>query len=219
MLYQSVQQALRVTTATRRSRKGEISSCNAFAPGCAGKLAIEAMDRAMLGDDARGQISEAATPWTRSDHIDKFRILSGGILTMPGAARFLEVVLCNIGEHGHDLHYRGYDIIDIETDDDSIGGHFLHLLHGERPRQSWVQAMHASLVLYAEHEFNASTFTARVVAGTGSDLYPAIAGGIGALRGSKHGAPTRWRSRSSSVTSRPTRRRRTYAPGSNAKSW
>ena len=77
--------------------------------------------------------------------------------------------------------------IDVETDDDSIGGHFLHLLHGETPRQSWVSAMHASLVLYAEHEFNASTFTARVVAGTGSDMYSAIAGGIGALRGPKHG--------------------------------
>ena len=77
--------------------------------------------------------------------------------------------------------------LEVETDDDSIGGHFLHLLHGERPPPSWVQAMHASLVLYAEHEFNASTFAARVIAGTGSDLYSAIAGGIGALRGPKHG--------------------------------
>jgi len=77
--------------------------------------------------------------------------------------------------------------IDVETDDDSIGGHFLKLLHGQEPPDSWVQAMHASLVLYAEHEFNASTFTTRVIAGTGSDLYSAIAGGIGALRGPKHG--------------------------------
>ena len=77
--------------------------------------------------------------------------------------------------------------IDVETDDDSIGGHFLHLLHGEKPRESWVRAMHTSLVLYAEHEFNASTFTCRVIAGTGSDMYSAIAGGIGALRGPKHG--------------------------------
>lgn len=77
--------------------------------------------------------------------------------------------------------------IDVETDDDSIGGHFLNLLHGEEPRDSWVQAMHASLVLYAEHEFNASTFTTRVIAGTGSDLYSAMTGGIGALRGPKHG--------------------------------
>jgi 2-methylcitrate synthase len=77
--------------------------------------------------------------------------------------------------------------IDVQTDDDSIGAHFLHLLHGRKPSESWVRAMHTSLNLYAEHEFNASTFTARVIAGTGSDLYSCIAGAIGALRGPKHG--------------------------------
>lgn len=77
--------------------------------------------------------------------------------------------------------------IEVETDDDSIGGHFLHLLHGKSPRESWVRAMHTSLNLYAEHEFNASTFTCRVIAGTGADLHSAITGGIGALRGPKHG--------------------------------
>jgi 2-methylcitrate synthase len=77
--------------------------------------------------------------------------------------------------------------IDVETDDDSIGGHFLHLLHGVAPPARWVRAMHTSLILYAEHEFNASTFTARVIAGTGSDMYSAIGGAIGALRGPKHG--------------------------------
>ena len=77
--------------------------------------------------------------------------------------------------------------IDVETDDDSIGGHFLHLLHGTPPSEEWVKAMHTSLVLYAEHEFNASTFAARVIAGTGSDMYSAITGAIGALRGPKHG--------------------------------
>ncbi len=77
--------------------------------------------------------------------------------------------------------------IEVETDDDSIGGHFLHLLHGKAPSQSWVEAMHTSLILYAEHEFNASTFTGRVIAGTGSDIYSAITGAIGALRGPKHG--------------------------------
>ena len=77
--------------------------------------------------------------------------------------------------------------IEVETDDDSIGGHFLHLLHGFAPKESWVRAMHTSLILYAEHEFNASTFASRVIAGTGSDMYSAIAGGIGALRGPKHG--------------------------------
>jgi 2-methylcitrate synthase len=77
--------------------------------------------------------------------------------------------------------------IDVETDDDSIGAHFLHLLHGKKPSPQWERAMHTSLNLYAEHEFNASTFAARVIAGTGSDLYSAIAGAIGALRGPKHG--------------------------------
>jgi 2-methylcitrate synthase len=77
--------------------------------------------------------------------------------------------------------------IEVETDDDSIGGHFLHLLHGKAPKASWVKAMHTSLVLYAEHEFNASTFAARVIAGTGSDMYSCLTGGIGALRGPKHG--------------------------------
>ncbi len=75
----------------------------------------------------------------------------------------------------------------VETEDDSIGGHFLHLLHRRPPPASWVRAMHTSLILYAEHELNASTFTARVIAGTGADLYSAIAGAIGALRGPKHG--------------------------------
>ena len=77
--------------------------------------------------------------------------------------------------------------IDVSTRDDSIGGNFLRLLHGKPPPQGWVKAMHTSLVLYAEHEFNASTFTARVIAGTGSDFYSAITGAIGALRGAKHG--------------------------------
>jgi 2-methylcitrate synthase len=77
--------------------------------------------------------------------------------------------------------------IDVETDDDSIGAHFLHLLHGEKPSDSWEKAMHVSLILYAEHEFNASTFTSRVIAGTGSDMYSCVSGAIGALRGPKHG--------------------------------
>jgi 2-methylcitrate synthase len=80
---------------------------------------------------------------------------------------------------GHRIH--------VEVDDDSIGGHFLHLLHRRAPPASWVRAMHTSLILYAEHEFNASTFAARVIAGTGADLYSGIVGAIGALRGPKHG--------------------------------
>ena len=77
--------------------------------------------------------------------------------------------------------------IEVETTDDSIGGHFLHLLHGTKPPPSWVRAMDTSLNLYAEHEFNASTFAGRVIAGTGSDIYSALTGAIGALRGPKHG--------------------------------
>ncbi len=77
--------------------------------------------------------------------------------------------------------------IDVETDDDSIAAHFLHILHGKAPSALHIAAMNTSLVLYAEHEFNASTFTARVVAGTLSDMYSCITGAIGALRGPKHG--------------------------------
>jgi 2-methylcitrate synthase len=77
--------------------------------------------------------------------------------------------------------------IQVETEDDSVGGHFLHLLHRRMPPPSWVRAMHTSLILYAEHEFNASTFAARVIAGTGADMYSCLVGAIGALRGPKHG--------------------------------
>jgi 2-methylcitrate synthase len=77
--------------------------------------------------------------------------------------------------------------IQVQTDDDSVAAHFLHLLHGTPPSAAWTRAMHTSLILYAEHEFNASTFTARVIAGTGSDMYSCVAGAIGALRGPKHG--------------------------------
>lgn len=77
--------------------------------------------------------------------------------------------------------------IQVETDDETIAAHFLHLLHGTKPSENWIKAMQISLNLYAEHEFNASTFTARVIAGTGSDIYASIAGAIGALRGPKHG--------------------------------
>lgn len=82
---------------------------------------------------------------------------------------------------------RGGKRIEVETNDESIGGHFLHLLHGKKPKPSWDDAMQATLIAYAEHEFNASTFTARVIAGTGSDMFAALTGAIGALRGPKHG--------------------------------
>jgi len=106
-----------------------------------------------------------------------------------GARDIADRLLASLGSmllYWHHFAHNGRRI-DVETDDDSIGGHFLHLLHGTVPNASHVQAMHASLILYAEHEFNASTFTARSIAGTGSDMYSAIAGAIGALRGPKHG--------------------------------
>ena len=107
----------------------------------------------------------------------------------PGARDIADRLMASLGSvllYWYHYSHNGKRI-DVETDDDSIGGHFLHLLHGKRPSELWVRAMHTSLILYAEHEFNASTFAARVVAGTGSDFYSAIAGAIGALRGPKHG--------------------------------
>jgi 2-methylcitrate synthase len=107
----------------------------------------------------------------------------------PGARDIADRLMASLGSmllYWHHFAHNGRRI-EVETDDDSIGGHFLHLLHGAAPRASQVRAMHTSLNLYAEHEFNASTFTARCIAGTGSDMYSAIAGAIGALRGPKHG--------------------------------
>ena len=107
----------------------------------------------------------------------------------PGARDIADKLMASFGSMLLYWYHYSHNGVYIETDsdEDSIGGHFLHLLHGERPPASWVRAMHTSLILYAEHEFNASTFTARVIAGTGSDMYSAITGAIGALRGPKHG--------------------------------
>jgi 2-methylcitrate synthase len=106
-----------------------------------------------------------------------------------GAQKIADRLMASLGSmllywHHYSRHRKR---IDTETDDDSIGGHFLRLLHNKKPSEAAVRAMHTSLILYAEHEFNASTFACRVVAGTGSDMYSAICGGIGALRGPKHG--------------------------------
>jgi 2-methylcitrate synthase len=108
---------------------------------------------------------------------------------LPGARDIADRLMASLGSmllYWYHYSHNGKRI-EVETDDESIGGHFLHLLHGREPSKSWVDAMHVSLNLYAEHEFNASTFTGRVIAGTGSDLYSAITGAIGALRGPKHG--------------------------------
>jgi 2-methylcitrate synthase len=107
----------------------------------------------------------------------------------PGARDIADRLLACLGSmllYWYHFSHNGRRI-ETQTDDESIGGHFLHLLHGTAPKPSWVRAMHTSLILYAEHEFNASTFAARVIAGTGSDFYSCIAGAIGALRGPKHG--------------------------------
>lgn len=107
----------------------------------------------------------------------------------PGARDIADRLMASFGSillYWYHYSHNGVRI-EVDTDDESIGGHFLHLLHGEKPSKQWEKAMHTSLILYAEHEFNASTFAARVVAGTGSDMYSAITGAIGALRGPKHG--------------------------------
>ncbi len=108
---------------------------------------------------------------------------------VPGARDIADRLMASLGSmllYWHHFSQNGRRI-DVETDDDTIAGHFLHLLHGEKPSASWERAMQTSLNLYAEHEYNASTFACRVVAGTGSDMYSAITAGIGALRGPKHG--------------------------------
>jgi 2-methylcitrate synthase len=108
---------------------------------------------------------------------------------VPGARDIIDRLMASLGSmllYWFHFAHNGKRI-DVETDDDSIGGHFLHLLHGKSPSAEFVRAMHTSLILYAEHEFNASTFTCRVVAGTGADMYSALTAGIGALRGPKHG--------------------------------
>ena len=107
----------------------------------------------------------------------------------PGARDIADRLMASLGSmllYWYHFSHNGKRI-EVETDDESIGGHFLHLLHGKKPSTLWEKAMHTSLILYAEHEFNASTFAARVIAGTGSDIHSAITGAIGALRGPKHG--------------------------------
>jgi len=108
---------------------------------------------------------------------------------VPGARDIADRLMASLGSmllYWYHYSHNGKRI-EVETDDDSIGGHFLHLLHGHEPSDLWVKAMHISLILYAEHEFNASTFAGRVIAGTGSDMFSAITGAIGALRGPKRG--------------------------------
>jgi 2-methylcitrate synthase len=106
-----------------------------------------------------------------------------------GARTIADRLLASLGSMLLYWHHfaRNGKRIEVESDEDSIAGHFLHLLHGKKPSAEWAHAMQVSLILYAEHEFNASTFTARVIAGTGSDMHSCITGAIGALKGPKHG--------------------------------
>ena len=109
--------------------------------------------------------------------------------SVAGARDIADRLIASLGSMlGYWYHYsHSGQRLQVETDDDSVGGHILHLLHRKPPPASWVRAMHTSLILYAEHEFNASTFAARVIAGTGADVYSCLVGAIGALRGPKHG--------------------------------
>jgi len=139
----------------------------------------------------------------------------------PGARDIADRLMASLGSillYWYHFAFNGRRI-EVETDDDSIGGHFLHLLHGEKPSAAWVKAMHTSLVLYAEHEFNASTFTCRVIAGTGSDMYSAIVGGIGALRGPKHGGANEVAFEIQKRYDSPTKPKPTSARGWNARKW
>jgi 2-methylcitrate synthase len=113
--------------------------------------------------------AESHAPWAARDIADRLVASLGSMLTY----------WYHYSHSGNRIH--------VETEDDSVGGHFLHLLHRRVPSEAWVHAMHTSLILYAEHEFNASTFAARVIAGTGADIYSCIVGAIGALAGPKHG--------------------------------
>jgi 2-methylcitrate synthase len=131
-----------------------------------------AMDVLRTGFSAIGAVTPESTTHTEAEARD----IADSMLAKTGSLL------------GYWHHFaNGGKRIEVETDDDSIGAHFLHLLHGEKPSALWEKAMHASLVLYAEHEFNASTFTGRVIAGTGADIYSCVTGSIGALSGPKHG--------------------------------
>jgi 2-methylcitrate synthase len=131
-----------------------------------------AMDVLRTGFSALGAVTPESTKHTEAEARD----IADSMLAKTGSLLGYWHHFANNGKR-----------IEVETDDNSIGAHFLHLLHGEKPSALWEKAMHASLVLYAEHEFNASTFTGRVIAGTGADIYSCVTGSIGALSGPKHG--------------------------------
>ena len=157
--------------------RGSSSRCAGCPPPCAAALEVlpaasHPMDVLRTGASVLG-----CTLPEKEDH------------AAPGARDIADRLVASFGSMlCYWYHYSHSGLrIQVETEDDSVGGHFLHLLHRRAPPPSWVRAMHTSLILYAEHEFNASTFAARVIAGTGADIYSCITGAIGALRGPKHG--------------------------------
>ncbi len=166
-------------------------------PDAAALAAYQAKLRALRGLPAVvREVLERLPPATHPMDVLRTAVSTLGCLLperedhAPGGAREIaDRLIASLGSMlGYWYHYsHSGQRIFVETEDDSIGGHFLHLLHRRPPPASWVRAMHTSLILYAEHELNASTFAARVIAGTGADLYSAIVGAIGALRGPKHG--------------------------------
>ena len=165
------------TAAELKGYKAKLKSLRGLP--CAVKAALEALPAAAHPMDVMrtGVSVLGCTLPEKDDH------------NAPGARDIADRLMASFGSmllYWYHYSHNGKRI-EVETDDDSIGGHFLHLLHGEKPSASWEKAMHTSLILYAEHEFNASTFTSRVIAGTGSDIHSAITGAIGALRGPKHG--------------------------------
>jgi 2-methylcitrate synthase len=166
-------------------------------PNAAELAAYKAKLKALRGLPARVKsVLEALPPATHPMDVLRTGVSALGCLlpekeghSAAGARDIADRLMASMGSMlMYWFHYaRNGKRIEVDSDDDNIGAHFLRLVHGAAPRLSWVRAMHTSLILYAEHEYNASTFTARVIAGTGSDMYSAISGAIGALRGPKHG--------------------------------
>jgi 2-methylcitrate synthase len=165
------------TQAQLDSYKAKLKSLRGLSPQVKTVLeqlpaSAHAMDVLRTGFSAIGAVTPESTTHTEAEARD----IADSMLAKTGSLLGYWHHFANNGKR-----------IEVETDDDSIGAHFLHLLHGEKPSALWEKAMHASLVLYAEHEFNASTFTGRVIAGTGADIYSCVTGSIGALSGPKHG--------------------------------
>lgn len=166
-------------------------------PGAAALAAYKAKLRSLRGVPAAvREVLESLPPATHPMDVLRTAVSALGCLlpekedhSPAGAREIADRLIASLGSmlvYWYHYAHSGQRIF-VETEDDTIGGHFLHLLHRRPPPASWVRTMHTSLILYAEHELNASTFAARVIAGTGADIYSALVGAIGALRGPKHG--------------------------------